>query len=190
MRTYIYFIRHTESPNNFSDEKNRKISEKGKIDAEKLANILKNENIDLVVSSSYKRAIETVKPLANILKKKIILRDELVERSIKNKNKIYKNKKTLKAIRKSFADIDYCLPGGETTKHAQGRAIPIIKNLLTKHRGKKIALGTHGNIMTIILNYFDKAYGFNFWLSTSKPDIYKAEFDGLKLKSVGRIWKK
>jgi len=43
--------------------------------------------------------------------------------------------------------------------------------------------------MTIILKYFDKHYGFDFFVQTTKPDIYKAEFDGLVLKSVERLWK-
>lgn len=77
----------------------------------------------------------------------------------------------LKAIEQSFVDIDYSLPEGETTRQAQARAIPKILQLLSDYKGKKIAIGTHGNIMTIILNYFDKSYGYDFLVQTSKPDI-------------------
>jgi 2,3-bisphosphoglycerate-dependent phosphoglycerate mutase len=78
----------------------------------------------------------------------------------------------LQAIEKSFIDLDFALEGGESTRQAQNRAIPIIEKLLEEHRGKNIVIGTHGNIMTIIMNYCDKKYGFEFWNSTSKPDIY------------------
>jgi 2,3-bisphosphoglycerate-dependent phosphoglycerate mutase len=64
------------------------------------------------------------------------------------------------------------MPEGETTRQAQERAIPIILKLLSDYEGKKIVIGTHGNIMTIILKYFDTNYGFEFWKQTSKPDIY------------------
>ena len=66
------------------------------------------------------------------------------------------------AIEKSFEDKDYCLPGGETTRQAQKRAVPIIKQMLKEYEGKQIVVGTHGNIMTIIMNYFNQEYGYEF----------------------------
>ena len=57
------------------------------------------------------------------------------------------------------------------------------------HAGRKIAIGTRGNIMTIILHAFDERYGYGFFAQTSKPDIYKAEFEGVELQSVTRLWK-
>ncbi len=42
--------------------------------------------------------------------------------------------------------------------------------------------------MTIILNYFDKKYGYEFFEQTSKPDIYKLEFEELELTHVERLW--
>ena len=35
----------------------------------------------------------------------------------------------------------------------------VIKNLINNYEGKTIIVGTHGNVMTIIMNYFNKAYG-------------------------------
>jgi|GEM_PF-806725 len=43
--------------------------------------------------------------------------------------------------------------------------------------------------MTIILHAFDERYGYGFFAQTSKPDIYKAEFEGVELQSVTRLWK-
>jgi 2,3-bisphosphoglycerate-dependent phosphoglycerate mutase len=42
--------------------------------------------------------------------------------------------------------------------------------------------------MTIILNYFDSNYGFEFWKQTSKPDIYRLEFEEKELNLVERLW--
>jgi len=42
--------------------------------------------------------------------------------------------------------------------------------------------------MTIILQAFDEKYGYGFFVQTSKPDIYKAEFEGFELKNVARLW--
>jgi len=80
------------------------------------------------------------------------------------------------------------MPNGESTQEAQERAIPIMKQLIQQHKGGKIALGTHGNILTIILNYFNKEYGYEFFEQTSKPDIYKLEFNEFELTTVERMW--
>ena len=38
--------------------------------------------------------------------------------------------------------------------------------------------------MTLMMNYFDKQYGFEFLMNTSKPDIYKMEFKEEQLMNV------
>jgi 2,3-bisphosphoglycerate-dependent phosphoglycerate mutase len=190
MKTYIYFIRHGIAP--FSIEHERtggtRLSEQGKLDAKKVAEILSNEDIDVIVSSSYFRALETVSPLAELLKKEIIPYIELIERPIASLNYAVSEEELLIGIEQSFVDIDFCLPEGETTREAQERAIPLIMKLLSDFKGKKIAIGTHGNIMTIILNYFDANYGFEFWKQTTKPDIYRLEFEEKELNLVERLW--
>ncbi|MDQ0898746.1 histidine phosphatase family protein [Paenibacillus sp. V4I7] len=190
MKTYIYFIRHGIAP--FSIEHERtggtRLSEQGKLDAKRVAEILSNEDIDVIVSSSYFRALETVSPLAELLKKEIIPYIELIERPIASLNYAVSEEELLIGIEQSFVDIDFCLPEGETTRQAQERAIPLIMKLLSDFKGKKIAIGTHGNIMTIILNYFDANYGFEFWKQTTKPDIYRLEFEEKELNLVERLW--
>jgi 2,3-bisphosphoglycerate-dependent phosphoglycerate mutase len=190
MTTNIYFVRHGIAP--FSLELERaggaSLSEQGKADAKRVAELLGSENIDVIVSSSYHRAKETVTPLAELLQKEIIQYDELIERPIASLTYPTSEEQLLIGIEKSFTDIDYCMPEGETTRQAQERAIPIILKLLSDHEGKKIVIGTHGNIMTIILKYFDANYGFEFWRQTSKPDIYKLEIKEKELISVARLW--
>jgi 2,3-bisphosphoglycerate-dependent phosphoglycerate mutase len=38
------------------------------------------------------------------------------------------------------------------------------------------------------MNYFDRKYGYDFWESTSKPDIYKLIFIDGELTDVKRTW--
>lgn len=190
MTTYIYFVRHGIAPFSLELESTggASLSDQGKSDAKRVAELLRNEKIDVIVSSSYNRAKETVTPLAELLQKEIIQYAELIERPIASLNYPVSDEQLLIGIEKSFTDIDFCMPEGETTRQAQERAIPIILKLLSDYEGKKIVIGTHGNIMTIILNYFDSNYGFEFWKQTSKPDVYKLEFEEKKLKDVGRLW--
>jgi 2,3-bisphosphoglycerate-dependent phosphoglycerate mutase len=185
--TTIFMIRHAESPFIFGEERTRKLSKDGELDAEKVAKLMLNEKIDVIVSSPFARSIKTIEPIATTRNLEIELYEELKERMIKGNYKL-PWEEVEPAIKKSFEDKDYCLPGGETTRQAQERAVPIIKQLLKEYEGESIVLGTHGNIMTIIMNYFDGKYGYDFWESTSKPDIYKLIFIDGELTDVKRTW--
>lgn len=188
MKTTIYMIRHAESPFIFGKEKTRGLSEEGMTDARKIAHIFEDIEINCIVSSSYRRAIQTVQHLADRKGLSIIEFEELRERPIKGLDYKMPWEELLIAIEKSFIDIDFSLEGGESTREAQGRAIPIIEKLLCEYKGKNIVIGTHGNIMTIIMNYYNKEYGFDFWNNTSMPDIYKMTFELNKLENVERLW--
>ena len=185
--TTIYMIRHAESPFIFGEERTRKLSKDGEIEAGKVANRLLSEKIDVIVSSPFARSIQTIEEIATTRNLAISLYEELRERMIKGNYQL-PWEEVEPAIKKSFEDKDYCLPGGETTRQAQERAIPIIKQILKEYEGKSIVVGTHGNIMTIIMNYFDQEYGYEFWASTSKPDIYRLLFTGGELVDVIRMW--
>lgn len=191
MKTTIYFVRHGIAPFSLEQEKTSggaRLNEQGQADAQRVATLLEDKRIDVIVSSSHHRARETVLPLAELLHKDIILYNELIERPIATLNEAISEEELINAIERSFTDKDYCMPEGETTRQAQERAMPVIFKLLSDYQGKRIVIGTHGNIMTIIMNYFDSNYGFNFWQQTSKPDIYEVEFEDKQLISVQRLW--
>lgn len=185
--TSVYMIRHAESPFIFGQERTRKLSVQGEKDAEKVTALMSNQEIDLIISSPYKRAIQTVEEIAIAKNLEVKIYEDLRERQLKGTYKL-PAEEIQQAIKKSYEDPDFNLPGGESVKDVQNRAIPIIKNLLIEYAGQTIVIGTHGNVMTIIMNYFDKEYGYEFWEKTSKPDIYKLVFSGERLQSVSRVW--
>lgn len=49
-------------------------------------------------------------------------------------------------------------------------------------------MGTHGLVMTLMMNYFDSRYGLDFLDRLKKPDVYKLQFEGLELIEVIRMW--
>jgi len=180
-------IRHAESPFIIGQERTRKLSNQGEIDAKKVTAIMNEKEIDLVVSSPYIRAIQTIEGIVDSKNIEVKVFEELRERQLKGAYKL-PEEEIKQAIKKSFEDIDFKLSGGESVRDVQNRAIPIIKDLLNTFEAKTIIIGTHGNVMTIILNYFNKEYGYDFWENTSKPDIYKLVFSKKKLQLVQRIW--
>jgi len=186
MKTIIYMVRHGESPYNEGNERTRGLTPKGKIDIEKVTKLLVGEGIDMIISSPYTRAILSVEGLAEHLNLDIKVFEDLRERHFAAE--IIENAELMSSIGESFNDPDYTLPGGESNADCQKRAIAVLKPILKEQKGKKIAIGTHGLVMTLMMNHFDPAYGLEFLNQLKKPDIYKMLFEDLELKEVTRLW--
>jgi 2,3-bisphosphoglycerate-dependent phosphoglycerate mutase len=93
----------------------------------------------------------------------------------------------MEAKQKLFENYQDAFPEGESSMGAQDRAIKVILKTLKKYEGKKIVIGTHGDIITLIMNYFDKQYGYQFWQTTTMLDIYKLIFKDRKIISMTRL---
>lgn len=184
MKTTIYMVRHAESPYNEGNERSRGLTAKGKVDAEKVTKLLIGEGIDIIISSPYSRAILSVEGLAQHLNLEIETIEDLRERHFSSEHTI----DLMSNIRDNFYNPEYALPGGESNADCQDRSIAVLKTILKEHRGKKIAIGTHGLVMTLMMNHFDPNYGLDFLGELMKPDIYKMQFEELELKEVIRIW--
>lgn len=185
--TIIYFVRHGESPKE-GNERTRALTEKGKQDALKVAESLKDEGIEVFASSPYTRAVETIRGLAEHAGKEVDEIEDLRERVFVSGDARISDKELLPLLKKSFADPNFCLPGGESNAACQKRAIAVLEDLLKTYQGSKIAIGTHGAVMTLMMGYYDSQYGLDFLLQSSKPDLYRMEFKGSKLIGVERLW--
>jgi 2,3-bisphosphoglycerate-dependent phosphoglycerate mutase len=182
--TVVFFIRHAESFFIPNMERERGLTEKGKEDALKIINLLNNERIEVWISSPYQRAVQTISCLANEQKKEIVLVEELREREIGT----IPEGGFEAAKKRVYEDFDYAFPSGESSRQAQDRAVTALKRILQENCGRQLVIGTHGDIMTLMLNDFDKKIGYEFWKSSTMPDIYKAEFFGEELRRVERLW--
>ncbi|MBP1948994.1 histidine phosphatase family protein [Virgibacillus litoralis] len=184
MNTNIYLVRHAHSTYT-PDERKRPLSQKGFITAGRVTELLQDENINVVVSSPYLRAIQTVEGTAEYIEQEVILEEGFKERKLAGKPVDDFDD----AIMKVWQDYNFAWPGGESNYHAQQRGVVAIKHVLEQYKGRNIAVGTHGNIMAIIMNYFDKQYDFHFWKALSMPDIYKLTFNEKALVKVKRVWR-
>lgn len=187
MHSKIYMIRHAESPYVNGFEKTRGLSKAGKDAADKIASIFKEIDIDSIYSSDYVRAIKTVEPIANQKNIKIIELAQLRERLLKPEEVVLPYDDFIDAIRKSYNDHSFSLEGGESVDEVQNRAIPVIRSILENHKGKNIVIGTHGNVMTMIMKYYDEKYDFEFWKQTSTPDVYVMRFMSQEFVNIDRI---
>ncbi|WLR42090.1 histidine phosphatase family protein [Bacillus carboniphilus] len=116
------------------------------------------------------------------------LNTHLKERIFSNQSNRMRDEDLLPLLEESFANLDYSFNDGESNRACQNRAIMVLKELLNNYEGKKIAIGTHGAVMTLMMAYYDSKYNLDFLRSLSKPDLYKMEFSGQKLLCVERLW--
>lgn len=183
--TNLYFVRHAHSTYT-SDELNRPLSERGFTDVTRVTKLLETEEIDIVVSSPYKRAVQTVEGIAVNINREVEIIDGFKERTLTT----VPVKDFTFAVTKVWEDYNFSWEGGESNIFAQKRGLEAIYHVLKKYKDKNVVIGTHGNIMALIMNFFDKKYDFSFWQNLDMPDIYRLTFDGKVLRNVERLWGK
>lgn len=182
MVTTIYLVRHAHSVYS-PDEVNRPLSKQGIKDARKVSDAMNKEQIDIVVSSPYKRAIQTVERVAHHIRKDVELQPAFRERKLSEEPlENFEN-----ALRKVWSDEFFYWGGGESNLTARQRGIDGIHHLLEQYKGKKIVIGTHGNIMTLIMSAYDPCYDYQFWRKLEMPDIYRLTFAEKDLIEIKRM---
>ena len=174
--TTVYFVRHAFSDKTVRDDRTRPLTAEGLADSENVAELLKSLNIDVIISSPYKRSIDTVGSLARALNKEIITDEAFRERNAGN----WFGENFLEFIEKQWADFNYHIPEGESLASVQERNIGALKKVLAEHGGKNIVIATHGTALSTIINYFDRDYNFKSFMRILNfmPYVVKMEFDG------------
>ncbi|MED3879938.1 histidine phosphatase family protein [Priestia megaterium] len=89
-------------------------------------------------------------------------------------------------MKRTFDDIDFKVDGGESTKEATARALELFKEVMNEKQ-KTTLFVTHGNLMTLILRYFDPKFGVGEWSRLTNPDVYQIDFQK-KNVSITRLW--
>jgi 2,3-bisphosphoglycerate-dependent phosphoglycerate mutase len=182
--TTIYLVRHAHSTYT-PDELGRGLTEKGIQDAERMTAVLAKEDIDLVLSSPYQRAIDTVRGVALKKSLNIELDERFRERHLAG-SPVTDFEAAVKAV---WDDPDFSHPGGESNNLAKQRGIEGITEVLKKHHDKEaIVIGTHGNLMALIMQFYDPRYNYYFWKSELKmPDIYGLKFKNGQCVSIFHV---
>ncbi len=187
MTTTAYIVRHTPADFSLEQFHTRPLSERGRNASLQVCKVLQTEPIDHIVSSASPCAVQTVEPLAHALSIAIETHDDLRELLLRGTEYHLDESDVEPAIAYMFANPDYALPGGESRRMCEARAIPVFQKILQAHAGKHIVLAGHGICLTLLLASYDSSFDFSFWQRMTKPDVYRAEFSGDALVSCDRI---
>lgn len=151
--------------------------------AEALARFLSRFPVDRIATSPYRRARQTIAPFAAAAGLPVHADDRLVEQRLAaGPLEDWRD-----AVRASFRDPDFRLPGGESGRDVLDRGWPAFKELLGGRHRLPVAV-THGKFLSVILNSLDAGFGYEAWQSLSNPDVFAlvdASGGGLRYE---RLW--
>jgi 2,3-bisphosphoglycerate-dependent phosphoglycerate mutase len=92
----------------------------------------------------------------------------------------------LDLIRKSFDDLDFAVPDGESLREAQTRGLAALTDIAAKaHRLPAVA--THGNLLSSVLRHADPSFGFASWQDLRNPDLFLIRMRGGPSLSFERL---
>ena len=171
--TQIYFIRHSIPDLSTKDEM-RPLSEEGLKKAFDLIKIFEKLHIDMIFSSPYKRAIQTLEPIAINKNIDINIVDDFRERKVSDDWV----DKFMEYSKKQWKDFMYKLENGESLSEVQFRNIKSLEKILEENKGKTIIIGTHGTALSTIINFYDNTFNFDNFVEIMDimPYIIKFEF--------------
>ena len=180
--TCLYLVRHAHSY--WTPDEMRPLSQTGLEDAQRVAGILAPMRPEAIYSSPYLRAKQTVEPLAGALGMAIEEVADLRERTLSE----VPVDDWRAALERSWEDFSFACPGGESSGASQRRAVTVCQELAGRHPGGGIVLATHGNLLALLMNYYDPSVGFGHWNALSSPDIYRVDLEVSTEVQFERMW--
>ena len=155
IKTTVYFVRHAEPNYNNHDDMSRELTAKGLEDRKLVTKFLHDKSVDIVLSSPFKRAVDTVREFAEEKGLEIGIVEDFRERRI-DSVWIEDFNGFCKA---QWADFNYKLSDGECLAEVQERNIAALQKVLKEYAGNTIVVGSHGTALSTIVNYYDKSFG-------------------------------
>lgn len=167
----IYVIRHCKAEGQVAEAP---LTEEGFKQAESLATFFNHHhiNVERIISSPFKRAVQTIQPLAEALDIKVEENPELKERVLSSKSLPDWREK----LKNTFDDPSLKLEGGESSEEAAHRIVGVVEDISSSDVDTTVMV-THGNLMSLLLNHYEKQFGFEEGIQLTNPDIYLLRLD-------------
>lgn len=181
--TKVYFVRHAQSLFLHVDDRTRPLTEEGKKNCYLVMEALMDKKIDVIYSSPYKRCLDTIGAVAKLFHMPIKEDERLRERT-KGANS------SIEGMReKRWADHSFHEEGGESIEMVQSRNVEALKEILTKHEGKNIVIGTHGTALSSIINFYKPEFGCEDYIRIVNwmPYIVEMDFEGQDFVGMNEI---
>ena len=204
--TVIYLIRHADTINELgirnTNETTQIINEKeilsikGEEDSKKLSKNEELKNLNAIWCSSYVRAKQTAKYIANENNLQINLDNRLNERKLGNLNEIaifMKDKKTRDPSQEQLLYPKFKTSDGESAEDTKTRMTDFLNEILIKYKEKRVAIIGHGgSIKFLLLNWCNVNNNMKLEykdkeLNTTSPCLLKLTFKNEELINLEQV---
>jgi len=181
----VLLVRHAEPVQpgtaGFADD-DRPLTDAGRAAAAELASELEEYHLTAVYCSPYARAIETLQPLARLRNLEIQVLADLRERRLSAEL----HDGWRETLERAWADPDFALPGAESGRVAQRRGVATLDLLRSRHPdGGRLVLGSHGNLISLVLQALEPEVDVEFHLAMPMPAVYRLTHDGIRWRVMG-----
>jgi 2,3-bisphosphoglycerate-dependent phosphoglycerate mutase len=173
--TSVYFVRHAEPDIECKEDRIRPLTAAGLEDSKEVTRILKDKNIHYLMSSPYKRSMDTIRNLADTLHMEIHTDEDFRERHAGKW--LYDG--FLEFIRNQWEDFQYRISDGENLSEVQSRNMKALQKVLEEHKDENIVIATHGTALGSILNFYDPSFGYEDFMRilSFMPYIVRLDFE-------------
>lgn len=173
--TTVYFVRHAQPNYENHVDALRELTPEGKADTALVTAFLKDKSVGVVLSSPYRRAVDTVAPLAKERGLKVEIVNDFRERKvgegwIENFDEF---------ARRQWEDFSYKLPGGESLQEVQQRNLQALIGVFRKHPKESVlVIGSHGTALSTVINAYQPAFGYEAFRELAKmPWVVEFQFE-------------
>ena len=165
------------------------LTERGRLQAERVAEVLSSEQFDAVIVSPLRRARQTAAPLAS--------RRGLTTTEFEDLEEVRLGDWALGEFRRRVAERDPewvewtkrrtwdGIPGAEGDRMFRDRVSSVINDLAARHRGETIAIVVHGGVIgTFLAHALDMP--FSLWMTCENTSVSKVRIgpDGTYVVTV------
>ena len=197
MKTKIIIVRHAEAEGNaqgrFHGWTDSSITEKGHKQSKALAERLKDEKIDVIISSSLKRTLQTAEYISKAKGIPVVSSKNLKEIN----GGLWENEKwddlpnlwSVKFDTWEYSPHIHRMPEGETMEEFYKRLVDEVGSIITEYKGKNICIVTHGTAIRALMTYL---YGVGLekmlemmWHENASITIVEANNDEYKVVLEG-----
>lgn len=145
------------------------LSPAGEAQATGLVPALAPLGITRIYTSPYRRCRDTLVPFADACGLEIAVHEGLRERRIAGQwvpdfREVW---------RRSWEDFSFALDGGECSWTCRARIAAAVDELVHRHPGETLALGSHGNALALFLHFVEPAFGVHDASAIRTPEILK-----------------
>jgi 2,3-bisphosphoglycerate-dependent phosphoglycerate mutase len=146
-----------------------RLSGEGKARARRLADVLKSHGFDFIATSNEPKAVETAQILAAPYRLKPLVIAGLHEHERSTAAPYLSQPDFEAVVRELFEKPDIPVFGNETANQAHERFSGAVHSILSDNKNSKIAIVTHGTVISLFVSRLTGKSGFQIWSQLGLP---------------------